>query len=161
VTAKPGLPLGRFQQRILLSTNLPSAAELDLPLSGTIVREISLAGDGWSDEDRVLNFGAVDGRVGARRKLVLVTRGPHAKETAFKIARVVPDFLKAEMISPRVAGGSEAVPAVLWLEVPPRDAPADYSGGDRGKLGEVVLETTNPNFRELQIRIRFLVKPTN
>lgn len=36
VTVKPGLPAGRFQQRILLSTNLPAAPEVDLPLFGTV-----------------------------------------------------------------------------------------------------------------------------
>src|SRR5271157_536942 len=56
VTVKPGLPLGSFQQRILLSTNVKSAPEIDLPLFGS-VGKVTLVGAGWSSETGILDIG--------------------------------------------------------------------------------------------------------
>ncbi len=159
VTAKPGLPLGRFQQRILFSTNVATAAEVDIPLFGS-VGEVSLVGPGWSTETGVLDIGAVDGRSVTQRKLVILARGPKAKEMKFRIASVEPDFLKVELGKTTVLDPGALYQTELMIEIPEskalgKKAPADYMGGENGKLGEILLETIHPPVYSLRIHVRF------
>ena len=50
VTAKPGLPVGRFAQWLSVKTNLADAEHLEIPVQGQIVGDISVHGTGWSEE---------------------------------------------------------------------------------------------------------------
>ena len=148
VTVKPGLPLGRFQQTILLSTNLTADPEVDLPLFGS-VGEVSLVGPGWSSETGVLDIGAVDGRSVTQRRLIVLARGPNAKEMKFKVASVEPDFLKVKLGKTTVEDTGLLSQTELLIEIPAsktlgKKAPANYLGGENGKLGEILLETTHP-----------------
>ncbi len=161
VTAKPGLPLGRFQQRIVFSTNLTAAAEIDLPLFGS-VGEVSLVGPGWSSETGVLDIGTVDGRSITQRKLIVLARGPNAKNMKFNVASVEPDFLQVKLGKTTLldTGISETE---LLIELPEsktfgKKVPANYMGGENGKLGEILLETIHPQVYSLRIRVRFRVE---
>ncbi len=79
VTVKPGLPLGRFQERILLSTNLEKYSQVELPVFGS-VGEITLVGAGWSSETGILDLGSVDPQKGIERELI-VLRGERMPRT--------------------------------------------------------------------------------
>ena len=161
VTVKPGLPLGRFQQRILLSTSVATAPEIDLPLFGT-VGAVSIVGAGWSSETGVLDIGVLDGRSVTQRKLIVLARGSNAKEMKFKVVSVEPDFLKVNLGKTTVAESGELSQTELLIEIPEskilaKKMPVDYLGGDNGKLGEVLLETRSPELHSVRIRIRFAV----
>ncbi|MGA2258699.1 MAG: hypothetical protein ABSG53_28870, partial [Thermoguttaceae bacterium] len=159
VTVKPGLPLGRFQQRILLNTNLTGFSEIDIPLFGA-VGEVSIVGPGWSSETSVLDIGAVDSHNGAQRKLIVLARGPNAKDVKFKVASVEPDFLKVKLGETSFADTLSKtellieIPASTILE---KKAPENHMGGENGKLGEILLETYYPELHSVRIRVRFAV----
>ena len=161
VTIKPGLPCGRFQQRIVLNTNLTAAPEVDLPLFGS-VGEVSLAGPGWDSGTGVLDIGAVDGRGVTQRRLIVLARGADAKDIKFKVASVEPDFLKVTLGKTTVRDTGALSQTELWIEIPAskaleKKAPANYMGADNGKLGEILLETTHPQVHSLRLRVRFAV----
>ena len=159
VTVKPGLPLGRFQQRIILSTNLTEDSQVDLPLFGS-VGKVSLVGAGWNSETGVLDIGAVDGRSGTQRRLLVLVRGPNAKEMKFKVASVEPGFLKVKLGKTVVADTGELSKTELLIEIPAgeilkKKAPANHQGEKNGKRGEILLETIQPPVHSLWIHIRF------
>ena len=168
VTVKPGLPLGRFQQRILLETNLPAAAdkEIELTLFGK-VGEVSLVGPGWSSETGVLDIGPVDGRSVTQRRLIILTRGPRAEETgvprgecrsrSFDSETGQNNRLGQGRSLPRPNSCSKSPTARAWERKPP----ANYLGEEQGKLGEILLETTHPPVHSLRIRVRFAVPAAN
>jgi len=161
VTAKPGLPLGRFQPRILLSTNVSGFSEVDIPLFVT-VGEVTIIGRGWSNETGILDIGPVDGSSVTERRLVLMARGAHAKEVQFKVAGVDPDFLKVKLGAKTVSADGMLSQTELLMEIPDcktlgKKAPADYLGGENGKLGEILLDTYYPELHALRIRVRFAV----
>jgi hypothetical protein len=161
VTIKPGLPLGSFQQTITLNTNLKDDAEVDLPVFGS-VGEVSLVGLGWDSSAGLLDIGTVDGRNATQRKLVVLARGPDAKQVKFKVASVEPDFLKVSLGETTVSDSGVLSKTELSIEIPEgkslgKKAPADYLGGENGKFGEIVLETTHPHVHSLRIRVRFAV----
>jgi hypothetical protein len=161
VTVKPGLPLGRFQQRITLKTDVETAAEVDLPVFGS-VGDITLVGPGWSSETGVLDLGMVDGHSATQRQLIVLARGVNAKEMQFKIASVEPDFLKARLGKTTAADTGDLSKTELLIEIPERkilEKKSDLNGlgANKRNFGEIVLETTGSQVRSLRIRVRFAV----
>ncbi len=161
VTAKSGLPLGAFQQTITLKTNLADDPEVELPVFGS-VGEVSLVGPGWNGGKGLLDIGTVDGRSGTQRRLIVLARGSAGKEIALKVASVEPEFLKVTLGKTTVPEKGLLSQTELLIEIPAskdldKKAPTNYLGGENGKLGEIVLETTHPRVHTLRIRVRFAV----
>jgi len=161
VTVKPGLPLGPFQQRILLSTNVTEYSEVDLPVFGS-VGEVTLIGVGWSSETGILEIGEIDGRSAMQRRLIVLARGPDAKDMKFKVTSIEPDFLKATLGKTTLLDKGAISQTELFIEIPEskilgKKAPANYMGAEDGKLDEILLETVHPPLRSLRIRVRFAV----
>ncbi len=72
-----------------------------------------------------------------------------------------PGFLKVKLGETTVED-SELSKTELLIEIPDskalgKKAPASYMGGENGKLGEILLETTRPPLHSLRIRVRFAV----
>ena len=158
VKVKPGLPLGRFQQRILLSTNLNKYPEVDIPLFGS-VGEITLVGLGWNSETGTLDIGAADSHGMIQRRLVVLARGPEAKEIKFKVASVEPGFMKVNLGKTTAMDGGALSQTELLIEIPPSEvskiqSPPHPTVAENGRLGEILLETTYPSVRSLRIRVR-------
>ncbi len=161
VTAKSGLPLGAFQQTITLKTNLADDPEVELPVFGS-VGEVALVGPGWNGGKGLLDIGTVDGRSGTQRRLIVLARGPAGKQIALKVASVEPEFLKVTIGKMTVPEKGLLSQTELLIEIPAskdldKKAPTNYLGGENGKLGEIVLETTHPRVHTLRIRVRFAV----
>lgn len=84
-TAKPGLPIGRFNTWLSLHTNLPEAEKLDIPVVGQVVGDISVSGiAGWNEEQGVLTIGSVKTSEGGHGKVNLIVRGLVRPMSSFK-----------------------------------------------------------------------------
>ena len=84
----------------------------------------------------------------------------------FKVASVEPDFLKVKLGKTTVADTGTLSQTELLIEIPAsktlgKKAPVDYMGGENGKLGEILLETIQPQVHALRIRVRFAVTGGN
>ncbi len=164
VTAKPGLPPGRFQPRILLKTNLSSMPEVDLPLFGSIGKDVSVAGSGWDDDIGVLTIGPVKAGTAVQRQLLLFARGADAKNVRYNVVHVEPDFLKVTLGETTVMGDGKLAKTPLTIEVPPRSTPASYmdAGTDGtlvgGKAGQIKIDTTSAEVHQLRIAVRFAIE---
>jgi len=101
VTAKAGLPAGPLWQELTLQTNLGPAPTRTLTIEGTVKSYISLVGRGWNPDHEILTVGAIPRQTGMKRTLLLVVRGPHRKETTFKVASVTPSALKVTLGEPK------------------------------------------------------------
>lgn len=158
VKVKPGLPQGPFQQTILLATNLESNPAVTVPLRGTVASDITIAGAGWDPDLGVLNIGTVPGRTGTGWRLLLIVRGPHAKEVKFESAHVEPEFLRVEFGRTTSAPTDTMTQTPLFIRIPEGTRPVNHLGSEQGKLGEILLTTTHPQVPQLRIRVRFAVE---
>jgi len=161
VTTKPGLPPGRFEQTILIQTNMSAMPEVRLPLSGSIGKDVSVVGAGWDEDVGVLNFGTIETKTAFRRQLLLVARGADAKNVRYNVVHIEPDFLKVKIGETELSDDKKMSRTMLTIEVPPQNAPASCMGGDRGKLGEIRIDTTSPQVDQLSIHVRFAVEDSN
>jgi hypothetical protein len=158
VTLKPGLPPGPFQQQIILKTNLDSAPTVEVPVGGTIVRDISVVGPGWGSQAGVLEFPAAAGSEGALRRLILVVRGAHREQTRFDLVRIVPEFVKVELGETTAINNGALTRTPLTIRIPPGSPPGNYLAPPQGELGQIIIDTNHPQQPQLRILLSFAVE---
>jgi hypothetical protein len=157
ITIKQGLPVGSFQQRILLKTNSATVPVVEIPVEGTVASDVFIAGRGWNAQTGTLSMGTVNRSRGAEWTLLVVVRGPHAEDVKLEPVEVVPELLHVRL-GPTIHTSSKALSRTrLTIRVPPRSEPAVHLGSGQGEPGHIVLRTNHAQVPELRMRVRFAV----
>lgn len=94
---------------------------------------------------------------GADWPLLIVVRGPHAREVRFKPVRSVPDGLVVEMESSQYVADTGLGLTRVRIRIPPGSEPSTHLGDDRGELGEIAIQADPPVLPDVNIRVRFAV----
>jgi len=157
VTAKPGLPIGRFNQWLSLRTNLKDAEKLEIPVVGRVVGDITVHGIGWNEEQGALALGQVKSSEGKRAKVNVVVRGTDAAGVKFAVQSVDPPELKVTIGEPKQLRET-LLHVPVEIEVPAGTRPMVRLDTAQGEAGRVVLKTTHPKINELQLGVRFSVE---
>lgn len=159
VRVKSGLPPGAFRQTINLRTSLPDVQEFPLEVEGNVSGDISIMGigPGWDGDRNLLDIGNVPAGQGASRKLLLVARGEHRDQVAFRVERRTPEWLEVTIGEPRLLASGVVSQTPLTITIPKDSPPVAYLGSEQGKLGEVRLSTNHPTTPQLRIRLRLAV----
>jgi len=157
LTAKPGMPVGRFVEWLSLKTSLKDAETLEIPVIGQIVGDISVAGNTWNEEQGAVRLGSVKSSEGRKEKLSLMVRGEAAQSTTFKVESRDPEDLKVTIGDPRKLRDN-LVQVPLEIEIPPGTRPMVHLDTAQGDRGKIVLSTTHPKVKELVIGVQFSVE---
>jgi hypothetical protein len=129
-----------------------------VPVEGTVAGDISVVGLGWDGQAGVLKFPAVVGKEGAERKLLLVARGPRRKQVNLKLARVFPEFLKADLGAAAAVNKGALIQTPLIIRIPAGAPPSSHLGPPQGELGQIIVETGHPKQPQLRILVSFAIK---
>lgn len=160
VTLKPGLPLGPIAQTIRLRTDVEARPELEIPVRGNVIGDLTLFGRDYYPEKGVLQLGLVRAE-GKRTTVNLIVKGKHRDATHVTVKSVDPaDVLRATLGERAVSGNGKSVRIPLTVEVPPRSRTLQRLGGTRGEPGQIVLETTHPDTKSLTVHVHFAVEET-
>jgi hypothetical protein len=157
LTAKPGLPLGHFDQYLSIATNIPDAKNLVIPIVGRVVGGISVYGSLWSENRGVLRLGNVSSEEGASSTLNLVIRGAGADEVSLEVTATDPPELNAKLGEPKQLKPT-LVHVPLTVEVPPGTRPMVRLETDHSDGARIVLKTTHPDAPEMVLRVEFTVE---
>ncbi len=161
LSLKPGLPLGTFRQTIRLALEMEPGgqrAEEVVPITGTIVGDLSIVGPGWRNDRGVLSLGTVDRSVGATRKLTLLVRGAARGQVEIEAIKLDPPQVRVE-VGERTPLSETVDQIPLEIEIPPGLSPAVRLGTDQGPFGEVVLGVKNhPSVKEIRLNLKFVIK---
>ena len=158
ITAKEGLPVGRFHAWLTLNTSLPDAAKLEIPISGQVVGDISVSGiSGWNEEQGVLNIGSVKSSEGGQGKVNLVVRGAGAGNIKFEVKSKEPDDLKVTLGEPKKLKET-LVHVPVTIEIPRGTRPMVHLDTVQGDAARIVFSTSHPKIKELSLSVRFAVE---
>jgi hypothetical protein len=157
VTVKPGLPLGVIGQRIKLKTSLKDVPEIEIPVVGRVVGDISLHGADWDESRSLLIMGSVRSREGKRARLNAIIRGSSAEKVALRVESCDPPELKVTIGDP-MRLKDDLYQVSLEIEVPAGTPPMIHSGTSQGDDGRIVIGTTHPTIRQLVLGVRFTVE---
>ncbi len=159
VTLKPGLRPGRFDQTLELTTNMaPAIPPFHVPIAGIVVGDIMVFGPGVRTDARTVTLGDILQGNGITRTISVAIKGPHRRETQLSVAKVDPAILRVQVGEP-----DDSKPNVRFYPVTiavPKDAPLDNrgGGGEDGRTGLVVLNTTHPSVPQLELAVFYIVR---
>lgn len=154
VTLKPGLPLGRIDRKIRVTTNRIEPVEL--PLVGTVAGDISVAeGGAWIAQQQFFHLGQVQSEKGTSKQLSVIVSGKGARNVQVKVKETKPPALAAEIGTPRPVGETEARSWPITILIPAGTRAMSHA--DKGEYGKIILETTHPDHKEFVIDVSFLV----
>jgi hypothetical protein len=138
VEMKPGMPLGRFQEELMIETDHPLKSDIKVAISGTAVGPISVI------PGRV-RMSSVSSSQGASCDVTLSVRG--GKPTNFEVVRH-PEKLDVRITPDELS--SQTGRYKMTVTVPP--------GTSAGPVdGEIVLKTDHPRAAEMKIPVTVLI----
>jgi hypothetical protein len=158
ISVNSGLRPGSFRQRIVFKTKSKSVPTVELPVYGMVTGDIVIAGRGWDSHTGVVTMGTVNSSRGTVWPLVVVARGPHAKDVKLETVNVVPGALEIALAPTVHMSQRELAQTRLTISIPPGTQPATHLGLGQGDLGRITLRTNLPRQPELEIKVRFAVK---
>ena len=142
----------------------PANTVVEVPIEGTVDADISIVGRGWNSKAGRLRMGAVHRSEGAKRNLFVMLRGPHRRDTIIKPTKIDPPWMKVTLgeakelsTGARAEGGVSQIP--LTIEIPPGAPLVNRLGSDQGSYAEVILETTNPDVKQIRMYVQFVILP--
>ena len=157
ISIKPGLPLGSFSQTLELTTNMaPAIPPIKIPIQGTVVGDLSVIGQGVNSRAGTLALGVVPQGRGMKRTIHVVVKGPHRDETKVSVASSSPANLQVQIGEPDTSNPRIRLYPVT-LEVPADSPPVNFSA-ESGRTGEVVLETTHPQIKQIELKVMYIVR---
>lgn len=163
-TFEAGKIIGPFFTWLTLHTNLKNAEKLTVPITGSVVGDISVFSPLWTPAQGVLRIGPVPSKSGKSVRLNLAVRGEHAVGTKLDVASVDPPELKVTLGEAKEMG-KQLVHVPLTVEIPAgtrRMVRMSKIGGDEDSTekgdGEIVLSTTHPDTTEVRMKVRFSVE---
>ncbi len=159
VKIKPGLPLGEFHQRLIVDLKADKQVTLEIPIIGTIVGDLSIAGQNYDAESRTLHMGHVSQANGKKLKLFLTAKGPHREDVKPTVNRVEPsDWLSITFDPPRRLKQGAAIMHVATVEVPAGSPFVNRLGTTTDHPpGRIVIQTNHPEIPEIDLKILFAV----
>lgn len=157
LTAKPGLPLGHFDQYLSIKTNIPDAKKMDIPVVGRVVGAISIHGRLWSEHRGSLMLGNVRSDEGTTAGMNLVIRGDGADTVTMEVVSTDPPELVAKLGEPEEFRPT-LVHVPLTVEIPQGTPPMIRLDNDQYEGGRITLKTSHPDAPELVLRVQFTVE---
>ena len=113
---------------------------MSVPIEGTTVSDSTVLDSGWDTDRGILIFDNVTNLVGAKANLLLLARTkrhPTLKEAT-------PDILMVTFGQPMEATGDGPMRIPVTIEIPPGTKPVAHMGGAGGNLGEILIDTGDP-----------------
>ncbi len=161
VKVKPGLPLGPIIQTITLHTNRPGNQKFEVPIRGHVVSDISiLANRMFDSKNNILSLGIVQQDAGKKVTLPILIKGPHRDTIELSVGEITPAAnIQATLGEPKSINECAVRMVPLQIEGVKGGPLVSWTGGaDPKEYGRIVIKTTHPEAKELQVLVRFAVE---
>lgn len=158
ITPKEELPLGRFERLLKMGCNLPEIPTMELPIRGVVVGDISIAGPKYSPAVSRLDLGLIEQSAGLSTTLFVTVKGPLRDATEVKVLQVEPAGILEATLGEVDPGVTNLKRIPLHVKLAPGVAIGDFTGNGTNPGGKIVLETTHPRIKRIEIRVTFVVK---
>ena len=152
------LPAGYIHQSLRVWTNIPGEKRpTTIRISGTVRTDLVISGNYFSSVTGVLNFGrGIMNSKQVEKYLDISVQGPHRNKVKMKITKVKPEWIAAELQESQFKN-SKSKRFQLLIAIPEGSPVANFQGPDKKKMGKIVIETTHPDIKTLEIYLNFSV----
>ena len=105
----------------------------------------------------MLQLGVVRSSEGLKRTVTVLIHGAHRHDVEVTVGKRSPALLEARLGEPADVSGGSVVRIPLIIEIPPGAPPANYLGSP-GKMGQIILDTTHPDAKQIRLYVQFAVE---
>ena len=158
VVIPAGRPMGPFESRVLLRTNVKNVSDVELAVTGTVVGDLQIiAGPSYESQHSILNLGKVDRRTGTTARLHLSVRGALQDSLKLEVGEIVPaESMNVTIGDPKQQTNRTLFPIICTI---PENAPAAmYPGTNPSNFGKFIIKTNHPNIPEVRVNVRLIVE---
>jgi hypothetical protein len=159
VDVKPGLPIGPLRHSIAMQLRIPEEVVAELPLEGSVVGDLALAGSAWDSSRQALLLGTVSGKVGSHAQFFLTAKGPHRASIKPVVREVVPGSLQVDVGEGKPVGSGGVIRVPISITIPPGSPPANHRCSQQAPAGRIVLDTGHPDSPTLSIPVCIAIDP--
>ena len=153
---QPGLPLGPLSQVLRLTFNIPDHDPLEIPLYGTVISDVSLAGPGVTANRLLVNLGTVPSGSAFKRTVYVTVKGPYRDQTKLRIGGVTPDQELQATLGEPLRENPKVDRYPLTLELSPSTRPVARTADEN--FARIKLDVTHPQVKELDLKVRYIVR---
>lgn len=159
VDVKPGLPIGPLRHSITVQLRIPDDVVAELPLEGSVVGDLALAGSAWDSSRQALLLGTVSGKVGGHAQVFLTAKGPHRASVKPVVREVVPGSLQVDVGAGKPVGSGGVIRIPISITIPAGSPPANHRCSQQAPAGRIVLNTGHPDSPTLSIPVCIAIDP--
>jgi len=153
---EPGLPLGPLSQVLRLSFNVPDHDPLEIPLYGTVISDVSIAGPGVTASRLLANLGTVPSGSAFKRTVYITVKGPYREQTKLRIAGVSPDQELQATLGEPLRENPKVDRYPLTIELSPSTRPVARTADEN--FARIKVDVTHPQVKELDLKVRYIVR---
>ncbi|MCA9265728.1 MAG: DUF1573 domain-containing protein [Planctomycetales bacterium] len=155
IQVKAGIEHGPFFQTLQLAFNAEDVPDLQIPIHGSVVGELSVNGPTYNKEQRLINIGSVGQSKGSIHKLNVFVKGEGHENIELTTGQIEPESLLVHFDPVRSVGPVSIHP--IRIEVPQGSPFVNRMGTDNAPAGRVELLTTHSPPKKLVIFVRYAV----
>ena len=150
---KKGIPTGWVSTKLVFDTSPAEKQQVGIPIYGTISPELAISGYGFDKTRMTLTMRSNSKGEIVPARLMIFARGPQRDKVALKVARVEPASLRAQLGERTESGKPNSTFQHPFVKIP---LSVEVQGDARpAGEGQVVIETTHPEIKELKFAVRF------
>jgi len=154
VEVKPGLPYGDFSESVSITTN-HSPDPLTLRIIGNIASDIFLMGQNVVRDKLLVGLGAIQQKEGKKHTVFLIVKGPHREDTKVQLETTEPSTEFTARLGEPIRDSAKTIRYPIVIEIPPGATPVARM---EGTYANIHLTTTHPDVKEMNIKVRYIVK---
>lgn len=159
VDVKPGLPIGPLRHSIAMQLRIPEEVIAEVPLDGSVVGDLALAGSAWDSSRQAIVLGTVSGKVGSHAQFFLTAKGPHRASIKPVVREVVPGSLQVDVGEGKPVGSGGVIRIPISITIPPGSPPANHRCSQQAPAGRIVLDTGHTDSPTLSIPVCIAIDP--
>ena len=156
LTIKPGLPLGPLTHMLRLTTNLKNRDPLEIPVMGTIVSDVTIAGSGVYADKLLLSWGNLEQGQAHQKTIYLLVKGPYRNETELRIESIQPSGELTATLGEPLRDNPKVIRYPLTLQMPETVLPVVRNSDETYALVKFAIK--HPQVNEMTVRVRYTVK---
>ena len=152
----PGMPPGRFIQRVRVFHNKDDIGPFDIPFIGNVAGNISMIGPKCDVDNQLVRLGKLPGNEVSEATFWLLIKGESHEDVVVSVEDVeASEVLSVSVLDRQLLGKLSKIP--IKLTVTPGASMVNRSGSKQGKTAKVRLKTTNLKTTEYLFRVAFSV----
>ena len=152
--ARKGMPTGPLVQTVAIQTSLKKEP-LTVPIYGHVTADITLIGPrDFKPDMNLLYLGSVPQGTEKQVDMSMLLVGSHRNSTKFTVNKVVPAELQVTFGEPKSGFGGNSVLVPIKIVLPKTAKQQAWLSSTPEEMGEIVIGTTHPDYKELRILVR-------